>query len=113
MVLHKRSLKGWAPHFPRDWIAIWGVKDELENMKNTVSTIQAVLQDAEEQQSQQPSSQGLAHEAQDAVYDADDLLSEFSTEALRRRVMGGDKMAKKVRTFFSSSNQLAFRLEMV
>jgi hypothetical protein len=40
------------------------------------------------------------------------VLSDFSTEDLRRRVMGGGKMAKKVRTFFSSSNQLAFRLKM-
>jgi hypothetical protein len=46
----------------------------------------------------------------DVAYDADDVLSDFSTEDLRRKVMGGDKMAKKVRTFFSSSNQLAFRL---
>ena len=48
----------------------------------------------------------------DAVYDADDLLCDFSIEDLRRRVMGGHKMAKKVCTFFSSSNQLAFHLKM-
>uniref|UniRef100_A0A2N9FZJ5 NB-ARC domain-containing protein n=1 Tax=Fagus sylvatica TaxID=28930 RepID=A0A2N9FZJ5_FAGSY len=48
----------------------------------------------------------------DAVYDADDLLSYFSTEELRRKVMGGDEMAKKVRTFFSSSNQLTFGHKM-
>ena len=28
--------------------SIWGVKDELEKMKNTIFTIQAVLKDAEE-----------------------------------------------------------------
>ena len=27
----------------------WGVKDELEKLKNTVSTIQALLQNVEEQ----------------------------------------------------------------
>uniref|UniRef100_A0A2N9H1Y4 NB-ARC domain-containing protein n=1 Tax=Fagus sylvatica TaxID=28930 RepID=A0A2N9H1Y4_FAGSY len=48
----------------------------------------------------------------DVAYDADDVLSDFSTEDLRRRVMYGDKMAKKVRIFFSSSNQLAFRFKM-
>ena len=30
--------------------SIWGVKDDLEKMKSTVSTIQAVLADAEQQQ---------------------------------------------------------------
>ena len=30
--------------------SIWGVKDELKKLKETFSTIQAVLQDAEEKQ---------------------------------------------------------------
>ena len=30
--------------------SLWGIKHELENIKNTVSRIQAVLQDAAEQQ---------------------------------------------------------------
>ena len=30
--------------------SIWGMKDELEKMSNTVSVIQAVLEDAEEMQ---------------------------------------------------------------
>ena len=29
--------------------SIWGVKDELKKMKNTVLTIQPILKDAEEQ----------------------------------------------------------------
>uniref|UniRef100_A0A2N9H3G0 Uncharacterized protein n=1 Tax=Fagus sylvatica TaxID=28930 RepID=A0A2N9H3G0_FAGSY len=48
----------------------------------------------------------------DVAYDADDVMSAFSTEDLRQSVMDGGKMTKKVRTFFSSSNQLAFRLKM-
>ncbi|XP_065627145.1 putative disease resistance protein RGA3 isoform X2 [Quercus suber] len=48
----------------------------------------------------------------DAVYDADDLLSEFTTHVLQQKVMDGDKIVKKVRTFFSSSNPLVFGLEM-
>ncbi|KAK4596262.1 hypothetical protein RGQ29_014341 [Quercus rubra] len=92
--------------------SIWGVKDEFQKLKNTVSTIQAVLQDAEEQQDKNHQVRDWLMKLRDAIYDADDLLSDFSTEDLRQRVMGGDKMAKKVRTFFSSSNQLAFRLTM-
>ena len=82
--------------------SIWGVKDEFQKLKNTVSTIQAVLQDAEEQQDKNHQDRDWLMKLRDAIYDADDLLSDFSTEDLRRRVMGGHKMAKKVRTFFSS-----------
>ena len=48
----------------------------------------------------------------DAVYDADDLLSEFSTEATRRSMVRGNKVVKEVRTCFSCSNPLAFRYKM-
>ena len=87
--------------------SMWGVKGELEKLKNTVSTIQAVLQDAEEQQGKP-----WLKKLNDAVYDADDLLTDFYTADLRRRVMGGDKMTMKVRSFFLSSNQLAFSSKM-
>ena len=92
--------------------SIWGVKDDLRKMKNTVSTIQAVFQDAEEQQDKNHQVKDWLMKLRDAVFDADDLLSEFSTHVLRQNVMGGDKMAKKVRIFFSSSNQLVFSLNM-
>ncbi|XP_060671829.1 putative disease resistance protein RGA3 [Ziziphus jujuba] len=46
---------------------------------------------------------------EDVVYDADDLMDEFNTEALLQQGMLGSEMTKKVRTFFSTSNQLAFR----
>ncbi|XP_030946427.1 putative disease resistance protein RGA3 [Quercus lobata] len=92
--------------------SIWGVKDDLEKMKNTVSTIQAVLVDAEEQRFKNHQVKDWLMKLRDAVFDADDLLSEVSTHVLRQNVMGGDKMAKKVRIFFSSSNQLVFSLNM-
>uniref|UniRef100_A0A2N9FAC9 Rx N-terminal domain-containing protein n=1 Tax=Fagus sylvatica TaxID=28930 RepID=A0A2N9FAC9_FAGSY len=81
-------------------------------MTNTVSTIQAVLQDAEEQQVNNRQVRDWLMKLRDAVFDADDLLSNFSTHVLRQRVMGADKMPKKVCIFFSSSNQLAFGLKM-
>jgi Leucine-rich repeat (LRR) protein len=92
--------------------SIWGVKAEFKKMTNTVSTIQAVLQDAEEQQVNNHQVRDWLMKLRDAVFDADDLLSEFSTHVLRQRVMGVDKMPKKVCIFFSSSNQLAFGLKM-
>ncbi|XP_050259712.1 putative disease resistance protein RGA3 [Quercus robur] len=92
--------------------SIWVFKDDLEKMSNTVSTIQAVLQDAEDQQVHSRQVRDWLTKLRDAVFDADDLLSEFSTHVLRQNVMGGGKMTKKVRVFFSSSNQLAFGFKM-
>ena len=92
--------------------SIWGVKDELQKLKDIVSTIQAVLQDAEEKQDMNHQVRNWLMKLRDVAYDADDVLSDFFTEDLRRRVMCGGKMAKKVRTFFSSSNQLVFRFKM-
>ncbi|XP_050284803.1 putative disease resistance protein RGA3 isoform X1 [Quercus robur] len=92
--------------------SLWGVEGELEKIKATVSTIQAVLQDAAEQRSHNNQVKHWLEKLNDAVYDADDLLSEFSTEATRRSMVSGNKLTKEVRTFFSKSNQLAFRGKM-
>ena len=95
--------------------SMWGVdsvEDELEKLKDTVSAVHAVLLDAEEQQDKSHRVKHWIKKLRDAVYDADDLLTEFYTEDLRRRVMDGDQMVKKVRTFCSSSNQLSFRHDM-
>ncbi|KAK4591996.1 hypothetical protein RGQ29_016463 [Quercus rubra] len=91
---------------------LWGVKDELENLKNTVSTIKAVLQDAEEQQAQSHAIKDWVAKLKDVLFEADDLLDDFSTEVLRQEVMTRNKKAKKVRIFFSKSNQLAYGLKM-
>ncbi|XP_065624169.1 disease resistance protein RGA2-like [Quercus suber] len=92
--------------------SIWGVKDDLEKMKNTVLAIQAVLQDAEEQQVENHQVKDWLMKLRDAVYDADDLLSEFTNHVLQQKGMDGHKIVKKVRIFFSSSNPVVFGLEM-
>uniref|UniRef100_A0A2N9FAT9 Rx N-terminal domain-containing protein n=1 Tax=Fagus sylvatica TaxID=28930 RepID=A0A2N9FAT9_FAGSY len=78
--------------------SIWGVKAEFKKMTNTISTIQAVLQDAEEQQVNNCQVRDWLMKLRDAIFDADDLLSDFSTHVLRQRVMGGDKMPNKGRS---------------
>ncbi|GLT54162.1 hypothetical protein SLA2020_273840 [Shorea laevis] len=75
---------------------IWGVKDELKKLENTVSTIQAVLLDAEKQQVESEAVKDWLGKLEDAIYEADDLLDDFSTEALRREIMTRDKTAKEV-----------------
>ncbi|KAF2319602.1 hypothetical protein GH714_017455 [Hevea brasiliensis] len=49
---------------------------------------------------------------QEIVYDADDLIDDFATEALQRQVMTGNRMTKEVSLFFSSSNRLVYGFKM-
>ena len=48
--------------------SIWGVKAEFEKMTNTVSTIQAVLHDAEEQQVNNHQVRNWLMKLRDAVF---------------------------------------------
>ncbi|XP_059455166.1 putative disease resistance protein RGA4 [Corylus avellana] len=97
----------------KEFRLLWGVGDEIESLRNTVSAIKAVLLDAEKKQAAGNHAVGdWLGKLNDAIYDADDLLDAISTEALRREVSTLGKKAKQVRIFFSESNQLAFRLRM-
>ena len=91
--------------------SLWDVEAELENIKNTVSTIQAVLRDAAKQQSHSDQVKDWLEKLKEAVYEADDLLGEFFAEALRQGGTSGI-IPKKVRNFFSTPSRLALRREM-
>ncbi|KAL4638668.1 hypothetical protein ACB092_03G162800, partial [Castanea dentata] len=84
------------------------LKDEIKKLNDTVSTISVVLLDAEEQQQHNNQVKVWLNRLKDAIYDADNLLDDISTEALRQGVMTQNKKAKEVRIFFSKSNQLAY-----
>ncbi|KAL3749256.1 hypothetical protein ACJRO7_010369 [Eucalyptus globulus] len=90
---------------------LWGIKHELKALKDAVSILQPVLDDAEEQY-HHPHIQTWVMQLKDAFYDAQDVLEEFNIEVMRRELRGRNEMMKAVRTFFSSSNQLAFKLKM-
>ena len=75
-----------------------GVKSEIEILMNTVSTIPAVILDAEKQSSH---SHQIKDWLKDVLHDANDLLDDFSTEVLWHKMM-----TKKIRLFSSSSNSL-------
>nr|XP_048330352.1 putative disease resistance protein RGA4 isoform X2 [Ziziphus jujuba var. spinosa] len=92
--------------------SIWGATKELSGLEETVSTIKDVLLDAEEKKNHNHQVSSWLKKLEDIVYEADDLMDDVSTEALRRKLMSGSNMGKKVRTFFSSSNQLVFRCTM-
>ncbi|KAL4601014.1 hypothetical protein ACB092_11G241400 [Castanea dentata] len=93
-------------------VLLWNLKDDIEKLNDTVLTISAVIQDAEEKQQHNNQVRVWLKRLNDALYEADDLLDDISTEALRREVMTRNKKAKEVRIFFSKSNQLAFGLKM-
>ncbi|XP_040961118.1 putative disease resistance protein RGA1 isoform X2 [Gossypium hirsutum] len=73
----------------------WNVKDDLDDLKSTVSTIKAVLLDAEERSVTSHLVKGWLEKLKDVLYDADDLLDDFSTEALRKDLLGGNKLTKE------------------
>ncbi|KAL4601002.1 hypothetical protein ACB092_11G240400 [Castanea dentata] len=93
-------------------VLLWNLKDDIEKLNDTVLTISAVIQDAEEKQQHNNQVRVWLKRLNDALYEADDWLDDISTEALRREVMTRNKKAKEVRIFFSKSNQLAFGLKM-
>ncbi|KAJ7982237.1 Disease resistance protein [Quillaja saponaria] len=92
---------------------VWNVTDELERIQSTVSTIKAVVMDAEEQGATNHAVKHWLEKLKDAVDDADDLLDDFSTEALRREIMASEKKkSNKVRNFFSKSNPVMHDFKM-
>ena len=74
---------------------IWGVNDEINKLKERVSIISAVILDAEAKQHDSAEIKLWLQRLKDAMCDADDLLDEISTEALRREVMARDKKMRE------------------
>ncbi|CAL5373737.1 unnamed protein product [Camellia sinensis] len=76
-----------------------GVNKEMKKLSSTLFTIQAVLEDAEQKQLQDKAIQNWLKELNDAAYEADDILDECATEALRCELKGqGYGSLKKVST---------------
>uniref|UniRef100_A0A6N2LE93 Rx N-terminal domain-containing protein n=1 Tax=Salix viminalis TaxID=40686 RepID=A0A6N2LE93_SALVM len=88
-----------------------GLETELENLKRTFRTIQAVLQDAEVKQWKDEAIKVWLGHLKDAAYYVDDLLDEFAIEAQWQQQRRGLK--NWVRSFFSiSHNPLVFPSRM-
>ncbi|KAI3409176.1 uncharacterized protein J3R85_019666 [Psidium guajava] len=74
---------------------LWGLKDELEKLVVIVSTIQNVLLDAEEAYEKNHQVKSWLMELKQVMYDADDLLDEYTAEALKRQILASGDAANK------------------
>lgn len=91
-------------HALQEFYLIWGVKNELKKLENTLLVIRNVLLDAENQQSNNHELTKWLEEMKDVLYDADDFLDEFQTYVQHSR-----RMKRKVWFLFSHFKSLLFR----
>jgi hypothetical protein len=63
-----------------------GLEEKLDKWTKMLSTIEAVLDDAEEKQDHGRAVKKWLDDLRDLAYDVDDILDEFATEALRQKV---------------------------
>ncbi|OIT07149.1 putative disease resistance protein rga3 [Nicotiana attenuata] len=89
----------------------WNVKTELRKLQSTLSTIKAVLLDANEQQAKNHEVRDWLEKLRDVVYDVDDVLDDLSTQLLLQ-IHFQKSLKKKVRKFFSSSNPIIYRFKI-
>ncbi|KAF3954395.1 hypothetical protein CMV_020248 [Castanea mollissima] len=75
------------------------VDADLKNWETILQEISEVLDDAEEKQITKVSVKNWMAELEDLAYDADDILDEFATEALRRKVNAEEPSTSKIREF--------------
>ncbi|KAJ6379253.1 hypothetical protein OIU76_015967 [Salix suchowensis] len=85
----------------------WGLKGKLLKLKDSLTVIQYVLQDAAGRPVTDEPVKLLLEKLQDVAYNAEDALDDFAYEILRK----GQKKGK-VRDCFSFHNPIAFHLSM-
>jgi Leucine-rich repeat (LRR) protein/Holliday junction resolvasome RuvABC ATP-dependent DNA helicase subunit len=85
----------------------WGLEGQLQKLEESLTMIQAALQDAARRPVTDKSAKLWLQKLQDVAYDAEDVLDEFAYEILRK-----DQKKGKVRDCFSLHNPVAFRLNM-
>ncbi|XP_043694473.1 putative disease resistance protein RGA4 [Telopea speciosissima] len=65
-----------------------GVKKELRKLEDSLTAIKAILSDAEKMGATNDTVKDWLRKLKDVVYDAEDVLDEFATEALRGQKVG-------------------------
>nr|GMD84499.1 putative disease resistance protein RGA1 [Ipomoea batatas] len=93
-------------------VLAWNLKPELKKLHNTLSTIKAVLRDADEQQAKNHEVKDWLQKLRDVVYDADDLLDDFGTLILLQKFRSCSGILTKVRKFFTRPDGLIYRFKI-
>lgn len=86
----------------------WEAKKELQKLETTMCIVRNILPDAEKKQELNRAVKEWLPRLKDILYEADDLVDEFSTEISRRGVEIHGNKRKEVSNFFSSSNPIMF-----
>ncbi|XP_039163102.1 disease resistance protein RGA2-like [Eucalyptus grandis] len=73
---------------------LWGIKRELQVLESTVTMLQALLDNAEEQQHQSSQIKDWVEKLKEVFYDLQDVLEEFNIEAMRGELKGDNQMIK-------------------
>ncbi|OMO73329.1 hypothetical protein COLO4_27159 [Corchorus olitorius] len=100
------------------WLQEFGIsgslKTELERLQSTLTTIQAVLLDAEEKQWKSEAIKNWLRKLKDVAYEVDDILDEFATNTHRGRLQrdAGNLKLPKVNSLRSLIVQDDFYLKI-
>ncbi|KAM7260276.1 hypothetical protein ACFE04_016017 [Oxalis oulophora] len=73
----------------------WDVKTDLQQLKATLLTIQAVLLDAEEQQAHSRVLRDWLYKLKNVCYDIEDVLDLFEVETLTKQVIATHESVQK------------------
>ncbi|KAL2530442.1 putative disease resistance protein RGA1 [Forsythia ovata] len=91
---------------------VWGFKQDLKNLKNSLRSIKAFFEVADRRQVTDGDVELWLKNLEDVAYDADNVLDQIKYENLRRKVQIQNQMKPKVCLYFSFYSPLAFRWKM-
>ncbi|KAL2530504.1 putative disease resistance RPP13-like protein 1 [Forsythia ovata] len=91
---------------------VWGFKQDLANLTDSLLSIKAVLKDADRRQVNDDAVKLWLKKLEDVAYDAEYVLDEIKYENLRRTVQIRNQMKPKVCLYFSFYSPMAFRWNM-
>ncbi|QCD97432.1 disease resistance protein RPM1 [Vigna unguiculata] len=91
----------------------YGLYEDVQGIKDTLSIVKGVLLDAEEKKEHNQALREWLRQIQNVCTDAEDVLDGFEYQSSRKQVVkASGSIRVKVDHFFSSSNSLVFRLRM-